>query len=230
MIKSLIISVALILLSVSGIAQEKKFVTKDVVWGEQTASVGMGMLGLYMGHKAGFNANEKDAAEMLSNAGFKNKEAFDQQMAFAEKSEDCLKKINTTNAKSRAPLRYYGDSSELMIHVNGNRVQIYTPKGMIEVDGTNCKAVDGRKNVVDGLIEISQKAVAVNSRVGASETPQIQKQQAKRIVDMLQSCGQVDSKFETYAKKTLQENYKTAFRESSAPPAAKPSQKSNGTQ
>ncbi|MGZ3745154.1 MAG: hypothetical protein ACXWRE_09875 [Pseudobdellovibrionaceae bacterium] len=96
---------------------------------------------------------------------------------------------------------------------------------MVEIDGTNCKAVDGTKNVVDGLIKIAQRSVEVNHRKGIEETEAKKispskktAEQSKRIVEMLQSCGQVNSKFEDYAKKILKQWYNTDFKVVSSKP------------
>lgn len=207
------ISVLIVFLSTVCFSQEnKKFITMGEVWKQTGAQIGYGILSVKLAEQAG-KYDGYNSKEALANAGFETKDDFDKQMAFAVKSEYCLKKLNAANASSRAPVRYYGDSSELMIHVNGSKVHIYTPDGMIEIEGTNCKAVDGKKNVVDGLINIAQRAVNVNSKKGIGESEEIQKEQSKRVIDMLQACGQVDSKFESYSKETLQEKYKVAFQD-----------------
>jgi hypothetical protein len=186
---------------------ESRFITKDQVWKDQAVSMVPGLLAAFANKKTG-NVEQADMQSM----GFRSKDEFDKQMAFAEQSEDCLKKLSKTNSNSYVPVRYVGDSSELLIHIDGTKVQLYTPKGMVEIDGTNCKAVDGKKNVVDGLIKIAQRSVQVNSRKGIEETEVHKAEQSKRVVEMLQSCGQVDSKFEDYAKKTLKQSYNTDFK------------------
>jgi len=222
-----VLSVFVLLSSFNAFGEEqsdKQFITKDQVWKDQAVSMLPGLLSTYANMKSG---NLDDAN--VQNMGFRSKEDFDKQMAFAEQSEDCLKKLSKTNSNSYVPMRYVGDSSELLIHIDGTKVQLYTPKGMVEIDGTNCKAVDGKKTVVDGLIKIAQKSVQINSRKGIEETEAHKVEQSKRVVEMLQSCGQVDSKFEAYAKKALKESYNTDLKLASG--TTKPSnKKSNGVQ
>lgn len=190
-----------------------RFVTKDQLWKDQMGAMLPGLLSAFANKKNG-NINHADMPSM----GFKSKEEFEKQMAFAEQSEDCLKKLSKTNSNSYVPVRYVGDSSELLIHIDGSKVQLYTPNGMVEIDGTKCKAFDSKKNVVDGLIKIADKSVQINKRKGISESEAHKAEQSKRVIGMLQSCGQVDSKFEEYAKKTLKESYNIEFKlESSMP-------------
>jgi len=207
--------------SFAGQPSESRFITKDQVWKKQMASMVPGLLEAFANKKSG-NIEESDVQSM----GFMSKEDFDKQMAFAEQSEDCLNKLSTTNANSYVPVRYVGDSSELIIHIDGTKVQLYTPNGMVEIHGTNCKAVDGTKTVVDGLIKIAQRAVKVNERKRISETETHKIEQSKRVVEMLQSCGQVDSKFEDFAKKTLKDSYNTDFKVASAA-SKSPKEKNN---
>jgi hypothetical protein len=224
---ALLIAAALFFVSLIGNAQDKvedkRFITKKEVWGEEIEDMIPGLIALQRANKYGLKLSPEEIKKM----GFKSKDEHEKLMANADKSEDCLKKLNKANANSYVPVRYVGDSSELLIHIDGTKVQLYTPTGMVEIEGTNCKAVDGSKNVVDGLIQIANRSVEVNSRKGVAETEQHKKEQSKRVIEMLQTCGQVDSKFEDYAKKTLKQSYNTDFVEGSAKPTGK-SSKSKG--
>lgn len=210
---ALFLNLYILFVSTVSFSQEgKRFVTMGEVFNENSVAVGYGMMNVELADQAG-KYNGYGAKEAISNAGFKDRNELQKQLAFATRSEFCLRKLNEANQNSRAPVRYYGDSSELMIHVNGTKVNIYTSKGMIEIEGTNCKAVDGSKNVVDGLINIAQRAVSSNLNVVGNESEDLKKTQSQRVVDMLQACGQVDSKFETYSNVTLKEKYKVEFQD-----------------
>lgn len=207
------LSLFIFFVSTVSFSQEgKKFVTMGEVLNGNSGSFGYGIGSVRLAEESG-KYNGYNADKAISNAGFKDRDELQKQLAFATRSEFCLRKLNEANQNSNAPVRYYGDSSELMIHVNGSKVNIYTSKGMIEIEGTNCKAVDGSKNVVDGLINIAQRAVSSNLNGIRNESEDLKKTQSKRVVDMLQACGQIDTKFETYSNVTLKEKYKVDFQD-----------------
>lgn len=129
------------------------------------------------------------------------------------KDDSCIAKLKAINSSLSHPVWFEGDVGYLLVHISNSRVKLYTPTGVVEIEGTACRAMDNKKNAFDGMIEIAKNAVDSDTVANQTQAPLVVSKKNERIVDMLRTCAALSTRFEDFASATLKEKYKLPLTE-----------------
>ena len=124
----------------------------------------------------------------------------------ANKDITCFFDLEVANNESTAPIEFFTNSKDLIIHREGNITRLYSEDGMVEINGLNCKTVDKNKKIDSGILEILQNIVA-NSKLQAEKDSVKSTERKLNVIAALRSCKKVSEKLAVYSEKTLKEKF-----------------------